>query len=100
MSPILDWWILPHLAFYLWLASAIHAKWEPRWWVHALLCLFASYAWEIVEFFLSRSYLETWVVLEHPLNAWLVDPVTNGLGWLIGALVGVWSKNRAPHAKT
>lgn len=94
MSPIFDWWIIPHAAFFIFLASAIHSKWEPRWWVHVILWLVCSFGWEIPEHFLQRAYPETWVVIEHPLNAWLVDPISNGIGWLIGALVGRWSKSR------
>jgi len=94
MSPTFDWWVLPHLAFYLWLASAIHAKWEPPWWVHVLLCLACSYGWEGAEHFMQRAWPETWVVLESPLNAWLIDPLSNGIGWCVGAFIGRWSKAR------
>lgn len=94
MSSILDWWILPHMAFFLFLASVVHVKWEPKWWVHVLLWMAMSYSWEIAEYFLQRHYTEMWVVVEHPVNAWVVDPLSNGTGWLIGALVGRWSKGR------
>lgn len=94
MSPILDWWSLAHLCGFVWLASTIHSKWEPRWWVHVILWLVVSYGWEVPEHFLQRAYPETWVVIEHPLNAWVTDPLANGVGWLIGALIGRWSKGR------
>lgn len=93
-SPIIDWWAIPHIALPTWLASAIHSKWEPKWWVHLIIWLVYSYGWEIPEHFLQRAYPETWVVIEHPLNAWVMDPLANGVGWLIGALIGRWSKNR------
>lgn len=94
ISPILDWWIIPHIALFLWLASSIHAKWEPRWYTHVLFWLLCSYSWEIAEYFLQRHYTETWIVIESPVNAWLIDPLSNGVGWFIGALIGRWSKNR------
>jgi len=93
-GPILDWWILPHFCLFLWLASSIHSAWEPRWWVHLLLWLGLSFGWEGAEHFLQRAFPETWIVIEHPLNAWLVDPLSNGVGWLMGALIGRWSKAR------
>lgn len=93
-GPILDWWILPHVALPIWLASAIHAKWEPRWWIHLIFWLVYSFGWEVAEHFLQRAYPETWVVIEHPVNAWVIDPVSNGLGWLVGAFIGHWSKRR------
>ncbi|KPJ58557.1 MAG: hypothetical protein AMJ46_14005 [Latescibacteria bacterium DG_63] len=95
MSPTFDWWIIPHVAGFIVVASSIHAKWEPRWWVHLILWLALSVGWECIEFPLQRAYPETWVVMESPLNAWVVDPLSNGVGWLIGALIGRWSKSRA-----
>ena len=91
---ILDWWIIPHMAFFIFVASAVQAKWEPKWWVHVIVCTVLAFGWEIPEHFLQRAYPETWVLIEHPLNAWVVDPLSDGLGWLIGALIGAWSKNR------
>jgi len=93
-GPIIDWWILPHVGLFIWLASSVHSKWEPRWWVHLLLWLGLSYTWEAIEYPLQRAYPETWVVVEHWANAWIVDPLSNGIGWLVGALVGWWSKSR------
>lgn len=94
MSPIVDWWTVAHVALPIWIASALHAKWEPKWWLHIILWLVYSYGWEGAEHFLQRAYPETWVVVEHPLNAWVTDPLANGVGWLIGALIGRWSKGR------
>lgn len=93
-GPILDWWVIPHICFYLWVASQIHACLEPKWWVHILLWLILSLAWEVPEHFLQRAYTETWVVIEHPINSWIIDPISNGIGWLFGAMVGAWSKAR------
>jgi hypothetical protein len=94
MSPVLDWWILPHVSFFLFLASVIHSKWEPKWWVHLILWLSMSYMWEGAEYFLQRRFVDAWVVVECDLNAWLIDPLSNGVGWLAGALIGRWSKGR------
>lgn len=94
MSPIFDWWMLPHLGFFIWLASAIHVKWQPKWWVHVLLWLSIAFGWEVAEHFMQRQWPDMWVVVEHPLNAWVQDPITDGIGWLIGVFVGRWSKAR------
>lgn len=94
MSPIFDWWMLPHLGIFIWLAAMIHAKWEPKWWIHSIIWLVMAYGWEAGEYFLQRMYPETWVVVEHPLNAWVQDPITDGVGYLIGVLIGRWSKGR------
>ena len=94
MGPLFDWWIIPHIAFFIFLASAIHAAWEPPLAVHASVWLFTSYGWELCEYFLSRAYPETWVVLEPALGAWVLDPVSNGVGYLIGVAIGAWSKGR------
>jgi len=97
-GPILDWWILPHFCFFLFLASSIHAKWEPVWWEHIILCVMLSIAWEVPEYFLQRKYIETWVVVEHPVNSWVIDPISNGAGWFVGTLIGAWSKSRKRYS--
>lgn len=93
-GPIIDWWFIPHVALPIWIASTIHAKWEPVWWIHLICWAGYSFGWEGAEHFLQRAYLETWVVIEHPINAWVMDPLANGIGWVIGALIGRWSKAR------
>lgn len=94
-GPILDWWVIPHVAFFVFLASTITAAFEPRPWVHLVVLVALSTGWEAAEYFLSRAYPETWVVLESPLNAYVVDPLSNGFGYLVGALIGAWSKRRS-----
>jgi hypothetical protein len=96
ISPILDWWILPHLGIFIWLGSFVANKW-PRasWWIHVVWVLALSYGWEIAEFFLQRAYPHLWAdVIECGMNAWCVDPLTNLAGGLIGVAVGKWSQGR------
>lgn len=93
-GPVIDWWIIPHIAGFIVIASSIRALWKLPWWAHLLIWLGVSLGWEIGEHFLQRKFVETWVVIEHPLNAWLVDPVSNLAGYLVGWAVAAWSKNR------
>ena len=96
ISPIFDWWIIPHLAFFIWLGSTIGVKW-PKWsyWIHLLWILPVAFGWEIAEHLLQRAYPDAWSgVIEHWANAWVVDPFSDWVGAVIGIAVGKWSKNR------
>jgi len=97
---ILDWWAVPHLAFFIVLSSTLEALKGTRshpwaWHRHLVLYLFLSFGWELVEYFLQRKYTEAWShVIESPWNSWIIDPASNGLGYIIGYKVARWSKNQ------
>lgn len=97
ISSILDWWILPHVALFLVIGSNLAAKWPKiSWKWHLVWMLALAFGWEIVEHFLQRAYPETWSgVVEHWMNAWVVDPVTDLFGGIVGVAIGHWSRSRA-----
>jgi hypothetical protein len=46
-----------------------------------------SVLWEVVEHFLERRFPKAWSHrLEHPVNKWVVDPLSNLVGLIVGVL--------------
>ena len=97
ISPIFDWWIIPHIAFFIWIGSTVGVKWPKlsyKW--HLVWMLALAFGWEIAEHFLQRAYPDAWSgFVEHWANAWVVDPITDLAGGFAGIAIGKWSKNRA-----
>jgi len=97
-GPIFDWWVIPHIAFFIVLGSTVEAIWrltKDRWWVHLIYGLGVGYGWEVLEHFLQRAYPDLWSNhIEHWANAWIVDPVTDLLGLAIGVAIARWSWKR------
>ena len=96
ISPMIDWWAIPHIAFFIFIGSTISAfrpKWA--WWKHLLWFLPLAFGWEFAEHFLQRAYPDAWSnVIEHWSNAWVLDPLTDLVGAAVGIAIGKWSKNR------
>lgn len=95
LGPILDLWALIHLFFFAFLASTIHARFQPGWHIHALYWFPITYGWEVAEHFLQRAYPDVWGdIIEHWANAWVMDPICNAIGVIVGVLVADWSHHR------
>ena len=96
VSEAVDWWFIPHAAFFIALASTIEAIWKPSNKIHFTYYVSLSLGWELAEHFLQRTFTEQWSgVIEHWANAWLVDPLANGVGVLIGVAIARWSQRRS-----
>lgn len=87
-SPIFDRWLIPHVAIPIWLVAAFHARWKLHWLLHVALWACVSYGWETAEHSLQASNPQIWGGTEHPINAWIVDPISNGVGWTLGVVAG------------
>jgi len=82
------------MGFFVFLGSGLEAifKTKLKWWTHLLVLLGLTVSWEVFEHFASRQWTDAWSnVTEHPLNAWLMDPLSNAAGYWTGWLVARWS---------
>ena len=85
---MVDYWTIIHWAFFAFLGSSVAAWKEPPLWVHLTYTICISYAWEIAEHFLQRTYTDAWSNRIEPWsNAWIGDPISNLLGVAFGWFV-------------
>ena len=88
ISNIADLWSIIHFGFWAFVSSTIEAIGRPIWWIHLIYGLIGSYAWEIFEIYGEKKWPAKWgYKIEHPINRWIIDPLTNMLGIFFGVLV-------------
>lgn len=85
---MIDLWTIVHFATWIFIGSTIEALWPCPWWVHLSYGIAASAVWEAIEYPLQRKYPAKWSNrIESHWNAFLIDPVSNLFGLLVGVLV-------------
>jgi|WetSurSiteA1Bulk_404760.scaffolds.fasta_scaffold38904_3 hypothetical protein len=83
-----DLWSLIHFGLYAFVASSIEAAFNLPLWAHLIWYVVVTFCWEGFEHWASRKWPEKWSgKIEHWSNAWIGDPISNGLGTLFGLFV-------------
>ena len=82
----LDYWTLIHLSFWIFIGSCIAAVKLNRV-LFGLLSLSTAFFWEVFERFAENKWPLIWQSPESWWNAWLSDPLTVIVGFLI-AFIG------------
>ena len=75
----LDYWTIPHLAFWVVVGSTLAAFRLHRGFA-LLCCLLVAFGWELFEVFAHKKWPSVWESPESWLNSWVSDPLTVVLG--------------------